>query len=282
MVILAAGSPEDLPSLEAVRAFYLRPVRAIFGPDFTPPFANLPLTVEKTWSKAEFEPIRDDQPFLAGNVQHIFSLHQVGQLALLVGGLMLGFTLALLLVLRKRGNPSIPGRSYAQTIGVSLLVGANFLVLEHYLILALFQKLYVYHDALVLGAVSFLVITGLGSSLIAAGSRPAFQLLGGLFILVLLLVHDSITPWIGLALLAPVALVTGSFFPALFEAAADNPLGVFAADSIGAAIGSMVSFFVPIVLGFEWFFVIATLVFWLTAVAIYRFFSTDRVRVSVA
>jgi hypothetical protein len=276
VLILSAKSPDYLPSLETVQAFYLRPARALFGPDFNPPFINLPKTVEKTWDKAEFEPIRDDQPFLAGNVRHIFSLHQVGQLALLVGALMAGLSLTLLLLVRKRGNPGIPGRSYAQTIGVSLLVGANFLILEHYLILTLFEKLYVYHDALVLGAISFLIITGLGSSLIAARSRPTFQLLGAIFILLLLLLQDAISPWIGLALLAPVAFVTGSFFPALFEAAADSPLGVFAADSIGAAIGSMISFFIPIVFGFEWFFVIATLMFWLTAAAIYRFFHGGR------
>ena len=59
---------------------------------------------------------------------------------------------------------------------------------------------------------------------------------------------------------------------ALFEAAAENPLGVFAADSIGAALGSMISFFIPIVLGFHWFFAIATLVFWITAVSVFGFF----------
>ena len=69
-----------------------------------------------------------------------------------------------------------------------------------------------------------------------------------------------------------MAFVTGSFFPALFEAAAENPLGVFAADSIGAAIGSLVSFFIPIVFGFDWFFAFATAIFWATAIATYVFF----------
>ena len=132
--------------------------------------------------------------------------------------------------------------------------GANFLVIEHYLILALFQKLYVYRDALVLGAISFLIISGLGSTFITPRLRPVFQFAGGLFILLLLIFHENLSPWQSLALLAPVAFVTGSFFPALFEAAAENPLGVFAADSIGAAIGSMASFFIPIVFGFSWFF----------------------------
>jgi hypothetical protein len=47
---------------------------------------------------------------------------------------------------------------------------------------------------------------------------------------------------------------------------------VFAADSIGAAIGSLTSFFIPIVFGFEWFFVTATILFWATAFATYLFF----------
>jgi uncharacterized membrane protein len=38
----------------------------------------------------------------------------------------------------------------------------------------------------------------------------------------------------------------------------------------------MISFFIPIVFGFEWFFVVATLAFWLTAIAVYRFFRQGR------
>jgi hypothetical protein len=207
-----------------------------------------------------------------GNVQHIFSLQQVGILFTLVAGLLLAFAGLLVVLLRKKGNPGIPGRSFPQLVLISLFVGANFLVIEHYLILALFKKLYVYRDALVLGAISFLIISGLGSTFITPRLRPLFQFIGGLFILLLLLFHDSLSPWANLALLAPVAFVTGSFFPALFEAAAENPLAVFAADSIGAAIGSMASFFIPIVLGFNWFFVFATLMFWTTAFVTFLFF----------
>jgi len=119
---------------------------------------------------------------------------------------------------------------------------------------------------------SFLLITGMGSTFIKPAMRPLFQVIGGLFILLLLLVQDSLSPLANLALIAPVAFVTGSFFPALFEAAAENPLGVFAADSIGAAIGSMASFFIPIVFGFDWFFVFATVIFWATAFATFLFF----------
>jgi hypothetical protein len=124
----------------------------------------------------------------------------------------------------------------------------------------------------VLGAISFLILSGLGSTFITPRLRPLFQVTGGFFILLLLLYHDSLSPWGSLALLAPVAFVTGSFFPALFEAAAGNPLAVFAADSIGAAIGSLASFFIPIVFGFDWFFATATVMFWATALVTFLFF----------
>jgi hypothetical protein len=271
-LILAAKRTEYLPTLNAASEFYLRPAKERFGEDMAPLLVGPIVKVNKTWQPSEFKPISDNQPFLAGNVQHIFSIQQVGKLFALVLGLLCAFSALLYLLLRNRGNPSIPGRSFSQLIFISLFVGANFLVIEHYLILVLFSKLYVYRDALVLGAISFLLITGMGSTFIKPAMRPLFQLTGGLFILLLLLTQDSLTPLGNLALIAPVAFVTGSFFPALFEAAAENPLGVFAADSIGAAIGSMVSFFIPIVFGFEWFFVFATVLFWATAFATFLFF----------
>ncbi len=271
-LILASRNAEALPTLRQVQEFYFRPAAVQFGPALAPLLVHTPVEVRKTWDKATFKPIRDDQPFLAGNIQHIFSLQQVGTLFALVSALMIALGGLLIWLLRKRGDPRIPGRSFPQVVLISLFVGANFLVIEHYLILALFQKLYVYRDALVLGAISFLVITGLGSTFITARMRPLLQVLGGVFILLLLVFHESLSPWANLALLAPVAFVTGSFFPALFEAASDNPLAVFAADSIGAAIGSLASFFIPIVFGFSWFFVFATFMFWATAMVTFLFF----------
>ncbi len=271
-LILAAKHADHLPTPQQVQDFHLWPVAAHFGNAFASLFTDVPVKVEKTWDSASFRPIRDDQPFLAGNVQHIFSTQQVGTLFTLVSVLLIALGGLLLWLLRKKGNPHIPGRSYPQLVVISLFVGANFLVIEHYLILALFEKFYVYRDALVLGAISFLIITGLGSTFITPRLRPLFQIIGGLFILLLLVFHDSLSPWANLALLAPVAFVTGSFFPALFEAAAENPLAVFAADSIGAAIGSLASFFIPIVFGFNWFFAFAAAMFWATAMVTFLFF----------
>ncbi len=271
-LILAASRTDYLPTLQEVRDFYFQPAVDRFGPSLASFLVDMPVEVERSWDSSSFRPIRDNQPFLAGNVQHIFSLQQVGKLFALVVGLLLAFAWLLLFIVRKKGNPDIPGRSFPQLVLISLFVGANFLVIEHYLILALFNKLYVYRDALVLGAISFLIISGLGSTFITPRLRPTLQFLGGLFILLLLFFHDSLSTWAILALLAPVAFVTGSFFPALFEAAVEKPLGVFAADAIGAAMGSMASFFIPIVFGFSWFFVFATVMFWATAFATFLFF----------
>ena len=219
-----------------------------------------------------FRAISDDQPFLAGNIRHIFSLSQVYVLFGLVAGLLVVAGAAILWVLRRAGDPGIPGRSYVQVATFSFLVGANFLVFEHYVILALFKTLYVFHDALVLGAISFLVVSGLGSVLIRPRWRPLLQLLGAAFAVALLLLGPHLSAQVTLLLVAPVAFVTGSFFPALFEAAARNPVAVFAMDALGAAWGSMVAFFLPIAFGFRFFFPVGSAIFLLTALSAYLFF----------
>ena len=178
----------------------------------------------------------------------------------------------LALTLRKRGDPKIEGRSYTQVIAISFLIGANFLILEHYLILALFKKLYVFHDALVLGAISFLVLSGLGSIFISVRRLPLFQLIGSIFCILLLFLQPTLSPTATILLLAPVAFVTGSFFPALFEQASHNPLAVFAMDAVGAGLGSMTAFFLPIAFGFDTFFPVAAGVFVLTSICTYLFF----------
>jgi len=219
-----------------------------------------------------FSAISDDQPFLAGNVSHIFSLAQVSKLFAITAGLLCCIGVILVLALRKRGDPKIEGRSYLQVILISFLIGANFLILEHYLILALFKKLYVFHDALVLGAISFLILSGLGSIFSSIRLLPIFQLIGSIFCVLLLFLQPELSPTTTILLLAPVAFVTGSYFPVLFEQAAHNPLAVFAMDAVGAGLGSMTAFFLPIAFGFDTFFPVAAGVFVLTSICTYLFF----------
>ncbi len=227
-----------------------------------------------------FTPITDEKPFLAGNVRHILTMGQVYTLFASLAAVLAVASLALVLLLRRRGDPGIPGRSTAALFLVCGLIGANFLLAEHYLVLALFKKIFVFYDALVLGAVGFLILSGLGSMLITPRWRLPLQLVAAAAMLLLLCLHvealpASVSARIGaggtLALFVPVAFVTGSFFPGIFELAAKNPLGVFALDAVGAAFGSLASFFLPIAFGFRAFFICAALVF-VATIAAYALF----------
>ncbi len=215
----------------------------------------------------QFSPVTDDRPYLAGNVRYILSMAQVRMLFALAAGLTVAVGAAVWFSLRRRGDPSIPGRSYAAVGAVAILIGANFLVVEHTLVLALFRVLFVYDDALALAVVSFLGFSGLGS---LGGSllprRWLLPLAAAGFGALLLGGHRM--PLIGIMLAAaPVALATGTFFPALFDRAAANPLAVFALDAIGAGLGAVLATFVPILWGFGTFFVVAAILFALTAAA---------------
>ncbi len=227
-----------------------------------------------------FTPITDEKPFLAGNVRHILSTAQVFTLFASLASVLAVASLAVIFLLWRRGDSGIPGRSTAGLFLVCGLIGANFLLAEHYLVLALFKKIFVFYDSLVLGAVGFLVLSGLGSILITPRWRLPLQFVAAAAMLALLCLHLEILPEsasesIGaggmLVLFVPVAFVTGSFFPGIFELAAKNPLGVFALDAIGAGFGSLASFFLPIAFGFRAFFIFAAAVF-VATIAAYALF----------
>lgn len=262
-LILAARGPQTpLPTTGEIDEFLRRPD----DPSGLPPINSramltAPYSVE---DDPDYRPITDDQPFLAGNVRNIFSLEQLYTLFGIVGAFLVVAGLVLFVLLRRSGDPGIPGRTYVQVSAISLLIGANFILFEHYVILRLFKKLYVFQDALLLGAISFLVLTGLGSFLITPRLRGAAALLALAALVPLGLWPESFSPETVLALTAPVALVTGSFFPAVFELAIRNPLAVFAMDAVGAALGSALGFFIPIAFGFSVFFPVAALGFVVT------------------
>ncbi|MEM7232996.1 MAG: hypothetical protein AAF517_12505 [Planctomycetota bacterium] len=266
-LILASKSPLSI-DVAAATEFLTEPASDEFPLAPNPSAVPRPLFVT---DDPDYQPITDEQPFLAGNVRHIFSLGQVTKLFSIVAGLVALVGGLLTFSLRKSGDPKIPGRSYLQVAGLSFLIGANFLILERFAILALFRKIYMFHDALLLGAISFLVLSGLGSVLIRPTHRGVFQMLGAIC-LVALIALEPLSPTVTLLLVAPVAFVTGSFFPALFERAAGNPLAVFALDAVGAALGSLLAFFLPIALGFHYFFPVAAVVFIATALGSHAFF----------
>jgi hypothetical protein len=107
VLIVAAHRSKDLPTLQHVSESFFQSVAA--QTPLFPWFVAMPVEVEKSWEEASFRPISDNQPFLAGNVQHIFSLGQVGILFALVAGVLVLFAGLLFLVLRKRATPKYRG-----------------------------------------------------------------------------------------------------------------------------------------------------------------------------
>jgi spermidine synthase len=246
VLILASNVRERLLLSESsTLAFF----RGEVGPFQEPTAPELVPAIIPYQGDPSFTPITDDKPFLGGNIRHIFSIEQVrwifGLLALAIGSL--GLVAAILL--RRRGDPQVPGISYTQIVLISVLVGANFLIMEHALVIALFRVTFVFADALTLGAVAFLILTGLGSILLG-GHRHWMGLIVCAASSFALLVGSYWLPPMGsVGLIVPAAFALGSFFPFLFEASKHNPLVVFAMDAFGSALGALSAFFIPIVFG---------------------------------
>jgi hypothetical protein len=140
-------------------------------------------------------------------------------------------------------------------------------VIEHALVLAFFRRLFVYDDALELAVVAFLCFSGLGSLSGSLLSKRWLLPLAAAGFGVLLLGSHCLPVAAVLLAAAPVALATGTFFPALFDRAVANPLAVFTLDAIGAGLGAVLATFVPILWGFGAVFVVAGALFGLTAAA---------------
>ena len=211
-----------------------------------------------------FTPVTDDRPYLAGNVRHVLSTDKVYQL-FGVGALILTLvSVGAGVGLRRRGNPDIQGRSYFSVVILALLLGANFLVAEHLAVLVLFKSIYVYYDALMLGAVTFLLLSGLGSIMSAPRLRGWIGWVAMASMIAFITFHDSMSNTSRCIALVPVAIASGTFFPVLFDRSASNPLAVFAMDALGAGFGALAATFIPIAFGFEALYFVAATLFLLT------------------
>ena len=218
-----------------------------------------------------FRPITDDRPFLAGNISHILSIKQVNILYS-SAGVTLFAAMAAVWFAQCRGRESpVAGRSIGSISFLAFLVGANFLMIEHTLVLDLFRRQYVYDDSLAWGAVIFLMFSGMGSLIDSKLALRAITIAALIAMATTLILTDHLSPVVVVLLYAPVAAATGSFFPALFDRASKNPLSVFAFDAVGAATGAMISSYIPIVFGFRAGGAISAAVFAITVAANRRF-----------
>jgi spermidine synthase len=258
----------------------------------------------------DFAPVTDDRPYLAGNIRTVLPPEHVRQLFLALGLLLLVLGVVMVWYMLSHFRQRTGGRLSIALMTVSFLVGSNFILLEHQLVLAIFRVHFVYYDSLLLGVVVFLLLTGLGSLVIGARQQIAWLLVGigcavclwwlvaaplpagsatgpdantsnataGSSVVTTNVAHWAFTG-LPLLLFLPVILVSGRFFPTVFEADPQAQLYVFGMDALGAAAGALLSFFVPILMGMSMFQHLATVVFLITSVAIVLFLGLHRRRI---
>jgi hypothetical protein len=213
-----------------------------------------------------FVPVTDDRPFLGGNVRYILSMGQIWKLFLTGAAVLLTAAAAIGWSLIRRGDPGIPGRPTSAVALLAVLIGANFLMMEHALVLILFRRIYVYADAVDIGAIGFLLLSGVGSLLGGMRIRPLFLASGVVAAVALIAAMPQYLLAATLAVV-PIAVASGMFFPALFDRAAKQPLTVFAYDAVGSGWGALLSTFIPIIWGIQAFIMMSAMAFLATLAA---------------
>ena len=269
-LILSTPNPQkSLPNSTEIMELLVTTYEKAGGSFHSFPVPLIPADYQVS-ADSQFQPVSDDQPYLGGNLSHIFSKEQIYKLYGFGAAVLMILGLVVYLLMRRRGDPQIPFRSYNSLALLAFLLGANFLLVEHHLVLLLFKYHYVFHDALMQAAVIYLILTGVGSML---GNAKWRQLIIWMSIpcYLILSIWSSLDIWLSIALIIPVAVASGTFFPRLFEKAANNPLGVFALDAMGAGLGSLLAAAVPILFGFQNYGYLALLVFAITIIVDQRF-----------
>ncbi len=222
---------------------------------------NIRKTPHESITLGDYKPIVDDKPFsISAYVNQI----RPGTLEIF-GGFLLALVVIIgalaMLFLRKRTGASFPPREFYRVSLLAALIGANFIILENFIIFKLYRYLAIPLDAIFLGTVGFLLISGLGSMFISRIPRALLLAAGAALSAVFFLAGGKLSTPAVLLLFLPLVGMTGSFFPSIFIGARERLLSIFVMDAVGSLIGGLISFFVPIFMGFNLFFLLTPIVF---------------------
>ena len=229
---------------------------------------------EEELKLADFQPITDDRPYLGGNISKILSSEQI-QFMFLILSMVVGIcgVIAMLVMHHRMRSSPCPTNPFGFLL-VGLLIGANFMLLEHFCVTQLFQNLYAYYDSLLIGMVAFLTLTGLGSFLFPRSWL--IPLIGVSLLLSAGWFYEPASGMRALLLLIPLAMVAGTFFPVVFDQVPSGRLELFVMDALGAAMGALLSFFIPMLYGFRVFGIIVFVVLLLTMGGMFWFLLRTR------
>lgn len=226
---------------------------------------------EEALRLADFRAITDDRPFFAGNISNILSVSQLLRIATILFGLVALAGLLLAVLLGRRVQIQEKGGGTWLLLVMAALIGINFMLIEELCVIRLFRHMYCYYDSLMAGVVVFLALSGLGSLFLPKRNLRTLLAVAVVMAVLSCWAQPGWGSAAALAALAPLVLVTGSLFPALFDQVPAARLAMFAMDAVGAAIGGLLSFFVPILFGFQVFEGLALFLFALTGVGLVLF-----------
>jgi len=176
----------------------------------------------------------------------------------------------LIIFLKNFWNKKFPSQKKAfWRVGfVAVMVGANFIVMENFLIYKLNRYLSVPLDAMYAGIIVFVIFAGIGAYLIKDRYRHAVFYLCLLIALCLCLFQKMFSIPVVLMLMVLPFIFTGSFFPAIFRGGDSKKLLIFVLDGLGAFIGAVIAFSLPLLVGFRMFYMAALVLFIVTAASI--------------
>ena len=184
---------------------------------------------------------------------------------LLLSGAILGYLWRLY---RTSGDPGpVP---FPVLVVLGILIGVNFLLVEQFLVYKLYRVLDRPMDAMFVGTVGFLLLTGAGGIALTTHARRFGILLALSLGLAGILALRWVVPEtpLGILVALPVFVLTGSLFPSLFRGSQSVLLVVFVADALGAAVAGVFAFVWPIFYGFQSYDRMSLMFFALTAVAV--------------
>jgi len=177
----------------------------------------------------------------------------------------------ILVVLHRQFRTEAAPIPFAPLVGLAILIGLNFLLLQQFLIFSLYRVLEIPMDAVFLGSVGYMMLAGLaGVALTAHESR--FTLALAVSILAALLLGAAVIvpeTMLGVLVALPLVAMTGGLFPSVFRGGEKMLLVVFGGDAVGALIGGVVAFLWPIALGFRSYGVLTLCVFVVTALSVW-------------
>lgn len=154
-----------------------------------------------------------------------------------------------------------PGGAAAPLLAIAALLGVSFVVLQNALVLSIARVLWSMTDAVILGSTFFL-----GCAVVGTFAAPAARRRSAVFVAIFAAALAT-GAWTALragslsAMLAgwlPACVLSGALFPAVLERAGPaHTRFVYAADGVGALLGIVVVFFVPLLFGISAFGLLA-------------------------